>query len=324
MSAKCDMRLWPKIILSAKWRVIYTATCLLSMSKKFENFKSSSFVLTLHNYSKETIKAIKAIPCKAIIAGKEVGEKGETPHVQMAISFGKRQVRAKALMKSLKTHCVPQKMRGKWSDQSYCFKEGNLIRMEDNRKQGERNDIVEFRDAIKRGATDAQLLDQMPGSCAKFPRFITFSRKAFMEEKAQDLPRNNKKTHFYLWGESNAGKSTWVADNFPGFYEKSDTKWWDDYNGEEVVVIDDPRKANASFLFGFLKRWCNERKVRVEMKGASALIRFKTMVITANESPEDFFGDAYEDDAFTNRFNVIKFTREMRCWTIKQLQTAYS
>lgn len=281
-------------------------------NSNFENFKSSTFVLTLHNYTDATVEAIKAIPCKAIIAGFELGEDGKTPHIQGAISFGKRQHRAKALMDALKTHCVPQKMKGNWSDQHYCFKEGNLIRMEDNREQGERNEVTRFRDSIKRGWTDAELVEHMPRECAKFPRFIGFCRKAYTESRAQPLPRGSKKCHYWIYGDANAGKSTWAEDNSPGFYEKSDTKWWDDYNGEDYVIMDDPRKSQAAFLFGFLKRWCNERKVRVEMKGSSGLIRFKSMRITSNESPEDFFGEHYEEGPFKARFHVIHFTKDMR------------
>lgn len=285
------------------------------MAKNFENFASSRWILTLHSYTEETVAAIKAIPCKACVAGYEICPKTGNKHVQMAISFGKRMIRAKALMDTLKTHCVPQKMKGDWCDQSYCIKDGDIIRMTDDRKQGERTDIVTFRDSIKRGASTAELLDQHPRECAKYPRFIGLCREAYAENEVLPLPKGSKRSNYYVWGEADAGKSTFVEESWgksPQVYEKLDNKWWNEYAGQETVVIDDPRPSQAKHLFGYLKRWCNERPVRVEAKHGCKMIRPKRFIITANVAPDVLFGEYYEEAPFMARFHVIQFTRAMR------------
>jgi hypothetical protein len=44
---------------------------------------------------------------------------------------------------------------------------------------------------------------------------------------------------------------------------------------------------------GYIKKWCNEKPVRVEVKQSSDVVRFKHMIITANVSPADYFGDKF-------------------------------
>jgi hypothetical protein len=39
---------------------------------------------------------------------------------------------------------------------------------------------------------------------------------------------------------------------------------------------------------------------------SSAVIRFKHMIITANMSPEEYFGDKYEESPFLARFQPVR------------------
>ena len=49
--------------------------------------------------------------------------------------------------------------------------------------------------------------------------------------------------------------------------DKMDNKWWDDYKGEEMVLWDDPNRDTIGHkLMGHIKKWCNEKPVRVESK----------------------------------------------------------
>lgn len=91
-------------------------------------YQSDKWVMTWNNYPGDIrVRLEKLIPlCEKYIFGFEVGESG-TPHVQGAftchekISFDDICV----AVGSRAHHCV--RMRGKWSDQKYCAKEGDFI-----------------------------------------------------------------------------------------------------------------------------------------------------------------------------------------------------
>ncbi len=276
----------------------------MSPTSKEDNFSAKSFVFTINNFTEKNVENLKAIPCQRIICGKEVGAKG-TPHIQGAITF-KQCVRREAFKQTIEWDGFCGKMKGEWADQQYCFKDGDIIRMEDNSQQGSRTDIEQFREAIKRGATDAELCDNHAREVCKYQKFIDFCRQAYGTQNLVKLPRGTKKNMgLWIWGPGSTGKTTWVEDNFEGFYEKQCNKWWDGYAGEPVVVIDDPLASWSKHLMGYIKAWVNERIVPVEVKGGSRKLRFENLIITANKSPEEFFGEDFEDSPFYGRFTVF-------------------
>lgn len=100
---------------------------------------SKSFCFTINNYTEADVEAVKNVLCQRIVAGKEVGENG-TPHIQGAVTF-KRSYRRAAVGKLLGGRAHVEEMRGKWEDQEYCQKDGDVIRCEQKSSQGERVDL---------------------------------------------------------------------------------------------------------------------------------------------------------------------------------------
>lgn len=254
-----------------------------------ENFKSSTFVFTLHNYSDETVEAIKAIPCKAIIAGFELGEKGETKHIQGAISFGKKQMRAGALMNALKTHCFPQKMKGDWSDQSYCFKEGNLIRMEDNRVQGQREDLIGFRESLKRGADDVELLENNLREFAKFPRLVHMAREAYTKKKSREF---RKVEVIVMWGPAGVGKTRKAYEEDAYVFDDYEDGWWNGYSGEKTILIDE---FYGGIKYSKLLKLLDGYQHRLKIKGGFTYAQWTRVYITSNKPPCEWYKGGLTD-----------------------------
>lgn len=225
-----------------------------------DNFVASSFTFTINNYTEENIASLKAIPCLRCVAGYEVAPTTGTPHIQGAIMFAKP-MRRDAFKKVIGFTSNCDKMLGPWSSQAYCCKDGAICRMTDtDNQQGKRNDIVAMKDAAKRGASDMELIDEHTAIMAKWPKFANTVRHTF--RKIEPLPLGTKGTiGLWLWSsKGNTGKTTWAETKWPDAYDKMDNRFFDNYNGEEVIIWDDPvQKTIGQSMMGYLKKWCNEK-----------------------------------------------------------------
>lgn len=86
----------------------------------------------------------------------------------------------------------------------------------------------------------------------------------------------------WITGEPGIGKSFAVRSVFRGrLYLKDHSKWWDGYDGEEVVLIDDVH-ADAAWIVHFLKIWADAYPFNAETKGGMARIRPRWIIVTSN------------------------------------------
>lgn len=106
-----------------------------------EAFRAKSFFITHNNFSDEALEYAKnVVVCqKKILCVEGVDDdgkvlEGKTKHYHLAIVF-KKTIRDAAVRKLFPGANVAR-MRGKWSDQQYLYKEGNVICEEDNTQQG--------------------------------------------------------------------------------------------------------------------------------------------------------------------------------------------
>jgi GTPase SAR1 family protein len=126
--------------------------------------------------------------------------------------------------------------------------------------------------------------------------------------KGIDLPELN---NLWIWGPAGCGKSTTarrMCNN--DFYPKQMNKWWDGYQNEEVVIIDDFEKE--SHLGHHLKIWADHFSFLAETKGGMLQIRPKRIIITSNYSPHDCFPEDELQKAILRRFKIQRMGDEPR------------
>lgn len=114
----------------------------------------------------------------------------------------------------------------------------------------------------------------------------------------------------WYWGPPGTGKTKKAWDENPRLYVKSINKWWDGYNKEDVVLIDD-WDPNIKGMEQKLKTWSDRYPFMAEIKGGSMRIRPKKIIITSNYSPDDCFSNQEDRDAIRRRFRVTHFTNRL-------------
>jgi len=87
-----------------------------------------------------------------------------------------------------------------------------------------------------------------------------------------------------FWGKTGTGKSrrAWEEAGMDAYCKDPRTKFWDGYQDEENVVIDEFR---GGIDISHLLRWLDRYPVRVEIKGSSKPLKAKKIWITSNLSP---------------------------------------
>lgn len=88
----------------------------------------------------------------------------------------------------------------------------------------------------------------------------------------------------WLYGKPGTGKTHICETYFPGSYNKQQNKWWDGYNGESIVHLED---LDTTTLMHHLKIWSDKWPCSGEIKGGSVHLRHQWFIVTSNYSIEE-------------------------------------
>lgn len=113
----------------------------------------------------------------------------------------------------------------------------------------------------------------------------------------------------WLQGAPGVGKSFFARfiTEFNGyrFYLKPLNKWWDGYEEEEVVIVEDIDHFSAKYMEHFLKIWVDEAPFLAEKKGGTTKIRPRHFIVTSNYTIEELWpNDLLLQEAIKRRFFV--------------------
>lgn len=196
------------------------------------------------------------------------------------------------------------KQENQWK---YCWKDDTAVRPELTRfekgeraiqGQGKRNDILKVRDKLKAGAKLMDLIedDECVGAVARYPKFVQQVRSACLKKKIQSAGWCPKEVYVY-WGDTRTGKSRkahWEAKAKYGedvYFKSKDKDWFDHYDGEEGLVIDE--FYGAEFTPAFMLGLLDGHFFSVNAKGVGAVAsNIKTVWITSNVSPDEWWRNA--------------------------------
>lgn len=90
----------------------------------------------------------------------------------------------------------------------------------------------------------------------------------------------------WIWGETGTGKSNACWTKYPKLFKKPQSKWWDSYDGQKIVLIDD---MDTDVLAHYLKIWADHYPCSGETKGGTIPLQHEKIIVTSNFSIKTLF-----------------------------------
>lgn len=251
------------------------------------------FCFTLNNWVEadwETFLSLETVTRPKItyaICGKEVGENG-TPHLQGYVKFANANEGNWNRMRKWFPRARLAVARGDdFQNQKYCSEDGNFYEFGTPKGRGERSDLKKVHKAV----IDGEIKNE---------RGFFENEEVSVSYQSLQLARNCLKlygpkrkltkppTVHWFFGESGSGKSLSAMrcieqEDRPYYKCSSNGKWWDGYDGEKVVLIDDWRPD-----------WCKYQdflqildlyEYKVEFKGGMRELEADTFYVTSPLDP---------------------------------------
>lgn len=263
-----------------------------------------AWCFTLNNYTEDDEKLLSTIKCRYIIYGREVGDEG-TPHLQGYVYFASQKTFAR--MKKLLPRAHLEAAKGN-PDQNieYCSKDGNYVERGDKPIGGKRKSST-MAERMERNKRLKELsLNELVDTGEISILDVRKLKNARLDLNQEGAPiETDECKGIWYYGEPGTGKTHKARTENPGAYIKAQNKWWDGYQGESVVILDD---LDTNVLGHYLKIWADKWSCTGEVKGGKVNLRFEKFIVTSNYHPSELWvEDEKLQRAITRRFKITHF-----------------
>lgn len=249
-----------------------------------------NYCFTINNYSDSDVELCKSFydsHCKYLVYGLETGESG-TPHIQGYFQL-KTKCRLTGLKKSFHPTAHLEIARGSPDEAAdYCKKDGEYVELGTMLNQGARTDLASAVALV----VSKRPISEVASECPEV--FVKYHRGLEALSFRLQTPRDFKTEVFWFYGATGSGKSRKAAELAPGaYYKMPSNRWWDGYEGEDVI-IDDYRRDMCTF--SELLRLFDRYPLLIESKGGTKHFRSRRIFITTPKSPTATWDGRTEED----------------------------
>lgn len=267
--------------------------------------RSRGYCFTINNPSEFDEVDIERITSrsKAGIIGTETGENG-TRHYQGFVRFEHPVTFSRVKQMLPRAHIELQKGTTKqaWD---YCAKDGDF-RTWGEAPEEKRNNKERFQYIIQcaeQGDLESIKRDY-PGDFLRY--YDRLRGLKHREPRILDTLCNE-----WWVGPTGTGKSKNVWNLYPIHYNKLLNKWWDGYEDEDVVVIEEWSPKNEMSASN-LKIWADRYPFNAEFKGGMLRnIRPQKLIVTSNYTMEQCFERVEDLEPLKRRFKVVHFEHSL-------------
>ncbi len=268
-----------------------------------ENARSRKWSWTLNNYTPEEEAAIQKIDAQYLVYGREHltedGKSNGTPHLQGFVYWtnAKTFTAAKARISS---RCHLEKAKGNaLQNFTYCTKEDPEPFV-----SGERPLTKEEKGSVEKERWDTIKQDAIAGNLDAVPSKVFVQNYRTLKQIRMDHFESKTVLEqccgHWIYGGHGTGKSHMARTKYPDAYIKNPSKWWDNYDGEETVIMEDMDPYHKGLGY-FLKIWGDKYPYPAQAKGSTMkLIRPKRIIITSQYLPEQ----CWEDQKLSMQFVI--------------------
>lgn len=188
---------------------------------------------------------------------------------------------------------------------TYCKKEGNFkewgVFPESQSGVREQDRHSHIRDLARAGALN-EIAEEYPADWLRSYSTLKRIKKDYMT-----LPQELENVcGVWIQGPSGCGKSRKARADYgqDGFYYKLPNKWWDGYQQQPIVIIEDFGKEHH--VLGYhLKIWADRYAFLAEEKGGATSVRPARIVVTSQYRIGDIWNDDETVAALERRFEVV-------------------
>lgn len=189
----------------------------------------------------------------------------------------------------------------------YCKKDGDFWEKGELPKQGKRTDLEAVAESVRNGASLQEVAEEHPETYVRYHKGLTALKYQMMKHRTEEPDV------YWLWGTTGVGKTRTAMDDKNGtisIYMKDETKWWDGYDQQDRIVIDD---FDGSWPFRNLLRLLDRYQNQGQTKFGYLKINSKEIYITA-EHPPSFYWSGSQLKQIMRR---LKVCTEVKCTEVE-------
>lgn len=261
-------------------------TRYISSQNKMSNTRSKHWCFTINNPPENNIPGTWS-NIKYAVWQLEKGE-SLTPHLQGYVSFTNEPARKSLQKMAPGTHWTVALGTAK-QNTVYCTKKDTRVEgpwFKGAMAQGKRTDMDRLKKDVLSGMSLAKLATQHFTSMVRYSKGIQYIRWL------RQIHRSHDETTYglVLYGAPGTGKSyTAAALAGPNVYVKPAGKWWDGYEQQKVVILEE--------FYGFLsphtvQRLLDHGPLNLEIKGGHVKFNSREVIFTCNDHPSTWWPNA--------------------------------